>query len=400
MGLPIQTLQRADRALGAVAFRLLGPLRHLRRRAGEGAPERVLLVKFWGLGSLQLLTPAVAALRRRHPGATIELLTLRGNEAFARGLGVFDGVLTLDVDAGWAGVTRRIAGLLRELRARRYGVVYDFEFFTYFSGLVSLASGAPRSVGFSSIHVSRGGLHTDWVPFRRSWHVARNFRSLAGGEDGHPVAWEETTPYPVDAGARAEAAALLLEEGATSGPLVVLNPNAGELSLERRWPPERFAELARTLVLEDGARVALIGAPGERGRTREVAARAGELPPGALSNLAGRLSLATLCALFEEADCVVTNDSGPMHVAAALGAPTLGLFGPETPQLYRPLGPRARWLWSPPSCSPCLNVHENKLATCVRGLPECMTNLSVGAVLAAVRDELRAPRPRRTAQRN
>ena len=77
-----------------------------------------------------------------------------------------------------------------------------------------------------------------------------------------------------------------------------------------------------------------------------------------------------------------------MHLAAALGTPTFGLFGPETPVMYRPLGARAHALWNPPACSPCLNVHDNKLGGCFRGRPECMTNLSVGAVLAAVREEL------------
>src|SRR5690606_19124292 len=141
---------------------------------------------------------------------------------------------------------------------------------------------------------------------------------------------------------------------------VALNPNAGTLSLERRWPRDRFAELARRLVLEDGARVVLIGARGERGHVAEVVALAGELPEGRLADLSGRLSIGALHAVLESADAFVSNDSGPMHLGAAVGAPTLGLFGPETPVMYRPLGPRASVLYEPPACSPCINVHDNK----------------------------------------
>jgi heptosyltransferase-2 len=69
-----------------------------------------------------------------------------------------------------------------------------------------------------------------------------------------------------------------------------------------------------------------------------------------------------------------------MHIGAALGTPTLGLFGPETPVMYAPIGARTSALWRPPVCSPCINVHDNKVANCVRGHPECLTNLSVEEV--------------------
>src|SRR5690606_18774283 len=101
--------------------------------------------------------------------------------------------------------------------------------------------------------------------------------------------------------------------------LVVLNANAGRLSLERRWPATSFAELARRLVLEHGCSVALVGAPSEQRYVGELAARIGVLPAGRVMNLAGELTIGELCALLERATAVVTNDSGPMHLAAALG---------------------------------------------------------------------------------
>ena len=95
-------------------------------------------------------------------------------------------------------------------------------------------------------------------------------------------------------------------------------------------------------------------------------------------------------ALLASADAFVTNDSGPMHVASALGTPTLGLFGPETPVMYAPIGERARWLYAPPPCSPCINVHDNKLSVCVKGFAECLTNIGVEDVIDALRDELQS----------
>lgn len=393
MVVSMKRLQQADRFLGGPAFLVLRPLRGLLRRRGrEGTgPQRVLAIKFWGLGSLQLMTPAIRTLRRRHPGARLELLTLASNEAQARGLGVFDHVHTLDVARGWGGLVLGIVDLVRRLRRRRFDAAFDFEFFTRFSAVVSVLSGAPRSHGFVATGIHRDRLHTDGAHYQRTWHVARNFRALAGGEDGTEVAPGEVQPFRVTAADRAEVAAQLFTHGMGQRPLVVLNPNAGALSLERRWPAERFGQVALRLIEEDGLAVVLIGSAAERARTREVAAWAGGAAPGRLADLAGELSLGAVAALFESAAAFLTNDSGPMHLAAALGTPTVALFGPETPTLYRPLGPRVRVLYRPPACSPCINVHENKLADCVHGRALCLTEIGVGEVLQSLRAELSQP---------
>lgn len=392
--IPMKRLQVADHVLGVAACALLQPVRWLRAlRRDPLAPARdILLIKFWGIGSLQLLTPAIRALRMRHPEARLTLLTLAANAEFVRGLDVVDEVITLDVRSGrgavgWMRLLGRILGLAARLRRERFDRVYDFEFFTRFSALVALATGARETSGFASPHVNRGGFHRHTVPFNRYWHVARNFRALAGGENGRDVEPDDLVPYaptPADhAGLRAKLVAAGLPPGR---PFVVLNPNAGELSLERRWPAGSFAELARTIADEDGVPVVLVGARSEAEYVHGIAARVGDVRRGHLIDLAGQLSVGELCAALAEARTVVTNDSGPMHLAAALATPTIGLFGPETPVMYGPIGERSSALWRPPVCSPCINVHENKVLNCVRGFPECLVNLSVQVVL----DETRA----------
>lgn len=434
---PMKRLQRVDQRLGAAACALLQPLRWLRRRSrAADAPRRILCIKFWGIGSLQMLTAAARHLREEHPDAELALLTLAENETFARGLGVFDRVLVLDVHAargplGWCALTARITALVARLRRERFDTVYDFEFFTRFSALVTALSGARSTHGYAAPNVWRGGFHDRTVPFNRYWHATRNFRALAGGEDGEDVEPRDLAPFQPTAEHEAELDRALDEAGLDGArALVVLNPNAGQLSLERRWPASYFAELARALVLEDGLAVVLVGAPSEAEYVADIAraarssrrdaddartpgplrgandglaashvnsaedagtdsaARLAELPRGALVDVAGKLSIGGLAALLERADAVVTNDSGPMHVAAALGAPTIGLFGPETPVMYGPLGADCVGLWKPPACSPCINVHENKQSTCVHGRPECLVGISVDEVLAETRRAL------------
>lgn len=406
----MKRLQAADQVLGIALCALLQPVRWLRalRRDPIRPAHEVLLVKFWGIGSLQLLTPAVGVLRRRHPEARLTLLTLAANAEFVRGLGVFDDVMTLDVRSGrgpvgWARIHARILKLLLALRRRSFDRVYDFEFFTRFSALISLATGARETSGFASPHVNRGGFHHRTVPFNRYWHVARNFRALAGGENGREVEPDELVPHVIDETDRASLRRKLAAAGLPAGrSFVVLNPNAGELSLERRWPATSFAELARTLANEDGVPVVFVGAPSEAEYVHSIVARTGDVTRGHVLDLAGDLSIGELCAALADAHAVVTNDSGPMHVAAALATPTIGLFGPETPVMYGPLGERASALWRPPVCSPCINVHENKVANCVRGFPECLVNLSVAVVLEETRawmlDAVLVPAARRGAR--
>lgn len=397
--IPMRRLQQADKILGTLAFLALQPLRLVRKLWKPKPGNTVLMIKFWGIGSIQLLGPAVQSLRQRHPGCPIHILTLIENAEFARRLGLFDRVTTLDVaDSSWLRILKRIFTLLVELRRNRFRAVYDFEFFTRFSAVMTFLVRSPESTGFSSPHIWRGWLHSHNFPFNRYWHVGRNFRGLAGGENGHELTWRDLIPAQTNATDERELQDVISESSlAGAGPIVVLNPNAGSLSLERRWPPDHFAELARRLIREEGAQVALIGSAGEAEWTGQVAAMLGPQHGDHVANLAGKLSLGGLGVLLQRADVVVSNDSGPMHLAAAYGAPTLGLFGPETPVMYAPLGSSARALYRPPACSPCINVHENKVANCFRGKPECLLNLTVEDVLAETRALMARGRLRSTA---
>ncbi len=378
----MRALQAVDRRLGPLAGLLLRPLALGRRRSSDSV-SRLLVIKFWGLGSLQLATPAIRALRRQYPGATLTLLTLSGNRELAEGLGVFDEVRCLDLAArGRAALALRLLQMLRELRGAGFDRVYDFEFFTWFSALASLASGAPRTFGFAAPGVRRGGLHTDTVPFNRYWHVARNFRALAGGESGADITPEELSVFHVHADHERELD-LVLE--ATDRSLIVINPNAGDLAPERRWPAERFGAVAARLVREDGAHVVITGSASERDKTRAVLCAAGPHPSGRIQDLGGALSIGALHTLFRRAQLVISNDSGPMHLAAAQGAPTLGLFGPETPVMYAPIGQHTRVHYAPPLCSPCINVHDAKVLSCIHGQPECLMRIEVDDILTSAR---------------
>jgi ADP-heptose:LPS heptosyltransferase len=162
-------------------------------------------------------------------------------------------------------------------------------------------------------------------------------------------------------------------------PLVIINPNAGELTFLRRWPLDNFARLADALIERFHVQIFLIGAPGDRSYTERIHALVRHMSD--VKNIAGQTNLEELISLMRRSDLVITNDSGPLHLAIASGARTLSFFGPETPALYGPRGEGHIALYEGISCSPCLNAYNNKTSGCQNNV--CLQQISVGSALAA-----------------
>ncbi len=384
-----------DRRIGPLFCALLLAVKRLRLRprpaAAPDAVRKVLLLKFWGMGSIVLATPLLARLRARHPDARVDFVSLRENEALLRLLPGVERVFGLDLSRGNLRFLAEALRLLGRLRRERYDLLLDLEFFTRFSAAFSFLVGARCSHGFSAKGSWRGKLHDVEIPFNAYNHVASNFETLLHGDPMSPVrrgpAGAPRLPQLRAPDAAWEGCRALLERepGWRPGrPLVVLNPNAGDMALERRWPIERSAELLRLLCAERDVNVALIGARGERAFVDSVANASG----CEVANLAGRIDVAGLVALLAHADVLVTNDSGPMHLAAAAGTATVALFGPETPALYAPLqardGQQHRIHYLGLACSPCMFVHDNKVLSCWFAQARCMTGIEPSEVLASV----------------
>jgi lipopolysaccharide heptosyltransferase II len=396
-----------DNRVGPLACAALLAWKHLARRRREPRPpeavRRILLLKMWGMGSIVLASPLLARLRERYPNARIDFLSLRENAGVIGLYPELDRAVPIDLSRGVTRFLLDTLAAIRRLRRERYDLLLDLEFFTRFSAIVSFLVGPAWSHGFSAKGKWRGRLHDVEVPFNAYTHVTQNFLTLLAGDHMHPVddsalarddALPRLSPAP---GAwercRAKlAAAPAWREGA---PIVVVNANAGDMALERRWPVERMAELLAQLAARDAVNLVLIGGAAEREHVAEVARASGVAPQ--LIDVAGRTDLAELVALFARAAVVVTNDSGPMHIAAAAGASTVALFGPETPTLYGPLraapGQRHAVHYLRLGCSPCMFVHDNKVLSCWFSKARCMTGIASADVLASVEKLLAAPAP-------
>jgi heptosyltransferase-2 len=338
--------------------------------------ERILVRQVNWLGDAVLTLPALEALDRRFPQAEISVLAKPWVSGLFAGHPAVDRVLEFragDVHRGVMGRWR----LAKRLRDEGFDLAVLFPN-SLDAAVVPWLAGIPRRVGYPTD--GRRWLLTH--PARRptaapgNHQVERYFEIVrALGGDGTP-----SLRLRVPAEARQNARRLL--EGHAVGPtdlVVALNPGS-VYGGAKRWSPERFAAVADGLAERRGARILLIGSPQERPILDEVGAR---MRHPAI-NLGGRTDLGTLVGLLARIHLLLTNDTGAMHVAAAVDTPVLAIFGPTDAQATGPLGAHSRIVREPVPCSPCL----------LRECPidhRCMTRVTEDRVLQAALELLEAP---------
>jgi ADP-heptose:LPS heptosyltransferase len=384
-----RSMIRLDAALGlplcaAASFacllvRLVRPL----RRGPLQPPERVLVTKFLGLGSVLLATPLLRRLRETWPEAKISFLTFDANAAMARRLPNVDEVIVVHTSGGLLGLLLSVPRLLSSLRRRRFDLALDLEFYSRLSNLVTWGSGAHRRTGFFVRARWRGSLLTDPVYFNPTLPYGEAVLALL-----RPLGLEPEGEALLDGPSWTEDEELsawsrLATRGVPAdGTLVVINPNASDLCEERRWPAERFSRLVARFRGEvaQADRFVFIGVEADRASVREVLAAVPDDVAARCLDLAGRTTLLELSVLLRRSALLITNDSGPLHLAASLGVPTVSLYGPETPSLYGPVGPSHLVFYAGHWCSPCLSVYNAKIAMC-DGENECMRRIGLEQVI-------------------
>lgn len=333
----------------------------------QSAARGTLIADTSFLGDVLCAEPLVRAAGRAFPGEPVDFLTAPGAAPLLQGHPVLRQVLVFDkrgADRGLAGLWRTA----RRLRAAGYARVWCTHRSWRTALLLALAR-IPERAGFAN--ASGAWAYTRRVPYRKDAHeIERNLDFAGGG------AWEPPRVHPSDAD-RAQAAEL-----APPAPFVALAP--GSLWATKRWPEEKFAELARALAA-GGAHVALLGGPDDRALCERIAAAAGG---GArVVNLAGRTGLRASCALIARAACLVTNDSAPMHLGVAAGVPVIGIYCSTVPAFgFAPRGPRDSVVEvAGLDCRPC-GIHG--FQACPLGHFRCGRDLAAERVLQEVRRHL------------
>ncbi len=374
-----------DRALGGVVLGALRPLKAIEDIVGGDAPLRavreICAVKFWGIGNAALLLPVLEDLKARYPAARLTVVTLRGNEPLFEG--VADRVLAVRMAPLHAALDLLRAAAT--LRRSRVDLALDFEQYVRTSQALLWLAGARQVIAFDTEGQERAALADVKVPYDDTRHTGESYLDLARAAGVREEAYRPGG-LRVDAQAAASVDAWCRLRSVPPRPLVLLHPGSGDNFHGRRWPTRRFGLVARRLVDEAGAVVAITGGRGERGLAREVL----EASARDLWDLSGTLDLVELVALVARARVLVSNDSGPVHLASALGVPVLGLYGPNSPALYGPLSPGSVAFYDAPPCSPCITNFNYKTSRCRN--PVCIAAIDADPVARAALSLLAARR--------
>ncbi len=383
----ISTMKKIDRWLGYPACGLLRLVDLIRLKQKPEKIQRILVIKFWGMGSLILSLPVFRALREVYPGAELGFATLSRNQALVDLLGISDRAIYLDLRAGSGRIFFRILKFFFQLYQYHPQLVIDLEYLTRFSALASYFSRAPIRVGFHSWDVWRGELHNLRVPFNPYWHASKNFLNLVTRACGRELKFSFDFSLPPDRSAKQSLDLKLKEKGiGEEERILVVNPNASTIALERRWPPEYFVRLIDMILEEKLGKVILIGAPDEKEFVRQILEQVKDKE--SCFSLAGELEIKELVELLRRAELLITNDSGPLHLASLLDTKTISFFGPETPQLFGPLGEGHTVLYLGIDCSPCITVYNAKTVRCLLSRPECLYGITPQMAFEKVKEAL------------
>jgi ADP-heptose:LPS heptosyltransferase len=374
------------------------PLREVYAGAFTGARDRVrriLAVKLDHIGDLVTALPALRRLKAHFPQAWLDLLAAPSSLAIAGLERAVDEIMPFAFFEARSGLGRKALRrqefdeLEARLTARRYDLAVDLRKLGDTRDLLRL-SHAPVLAGFDNEHAF------PWLDIALEWegdalqkpkrsHVAQDLLNLADAV-GNAFADEALT---IGAGAPALPAALTRDfPELLAQDYVVIHPAAG--SALRQWPAAHFAVLIDLLSQRDAARIVLIGGPDERDIADSVLALARH--GDAVLNLVGRSKLAELPAILAHSLLFVGNNSGPSHIAAGLGVPTVAVHSAiVASEEWGPLGPAALALRRDMSCAPCYIVDVDQ---CHRGMA-CLTTITPGAV-HAVCERFLSLRGRRT----
>jgi ADP-heptose:LPS heptosyltransferase len=379
---------RRERALVGAADRVLAvagaATRLFRRGRRPVEPRRILLLRLERIGDLLMALPAIADVRALAPAAEIDLAVGSWNADLAGAMAPVTRVATLDAawlarDGGGLGLPS-LVGAARRWRHAGYDLAINFEP-DIRSNLLLAASGAAWTAGYRS---GGGGALLDVaLDYDPRAHTTDNARRLVSTVFGRSPAPENGRTLVVPPEAHAHAARLL---PASRGPIVGVHVGGGRAI--KQWEPDRFADVARRLIAASNATIVLTGSTGDRPLV-DVVTRA--LPGDHVIDAAGDLDLLTVAAVLERVDLLITGDTGPMHLAVAVGTPVVAVFGPSEPARYAPRGPHDRVVRVDLPCSPCNRIRLPP-ARCVGHTPDCLAFVSADSVFTAAMSVLEATR--------
>ena len=365
-------MRRIDFYAGFFLCRIMAFLQRIRGKSRKTPSvllslnnKKVLIIKFLGFGSIIMTAPLMRELKRIFPEVKIHFLTFSDNVQICESIPLIDKTYYLEKKSFYV-FLKSLAENLLSIRKQNYDVVFNLEFFSNFSLLVTSLSRAKLAVCFGGRHEYRKMLCQRIVSYENESHVIdKFFNFLKLFIPASSIYERELMELEESPEARKRALDLLTGKNINIERdfLVIININAGEMSRIRKWPLEYYQEIVTFLLKKKSVKIILIGGKED---TPYVAQLEKMIPSTQerILNLSGRITLKELISLIKISRLFIGNDSGPLHIAEACRLPNVSFFGPESPRVYGHPGSNNYTFYSNLPCSPCLNVYTNKDTRC------------------------------------
>jgi ADP-heptose:LPS heptosyltransferase len=380
----IRVKQKIDYFAGYALIGLLLPVTRLlgitlrRDHTATYPPRRILFIKLLGLGSLIVASNTVMAIRERYPGTRLILLTDANIAAGIAPFGLFDEIVVVDTQA--ASTTGRdvFRFLLKSWRWRNLWVI-DLEVYSKLTTVFALLTLARNRFGFYLSPVPfRKYLNTHNIVFNPDAFLEDNYEAMAQAVTGVPV----PTPQPPPGQRRLDK------------PYIILNNTCSALANERKLPDKTLAEVCAWILENTSYGLALLGTPTDKSGIDHLIEETPALKcrQQRILNYAGKADDFPSYYRFlrDEGVCLVTIDSGPLHIARKLGLPTVSVWGPTNPENYLKILPEEKshhlFYYSETPCSPC--IHRYHPLPC-GGNNFCMKNISSVMIIGRLAELLR-----------
>jgi len=336
--------------------------------------QRILVCKFKGLGSIIQSTPLLNALRSKYPNATIIYVSSRSNKSLLDRIDVLDDCYYLEDRSMFKLFASFMVTWWKILKFRPQ-IYIDLEIYSNFSTVLTAFSLANNRFGYYLRGSEyRLGIYTHMMFYNIQTPISKIYLQFASLLDvdtneaalidlGNSLGNDIILQLPID----------------VSEPFILINPNASDLRVERRWPRDNFVSLIGHIAIKyPSLAIYLIGVSAEAPYTDQIAQKTNLAN---VKSLAGKTTMHQLILMIQKATLMVSNDTGPMHIAFSCKTPIICLFGPCSPDHYSLQLPNIKAIYKKVYCSPC--VHEFSQPPC-KGDNKCMQLISIDEVLQQV----------------
>lgn len=371
----LKLIRIIDYYLGIIFIKILFIFKNHKKTTKNVEVKKILLIKFFGFGNLIMSSPILKELKNKYPKSDIDYLTLKNNKGILEGYPNFLNKIHY-LDIGGISLINNSIKLLTKLR-KKYDLIIDLDQFARYSAIITFLLNPKISIGYNTKNAERHYLYDYKVKYKANKHVVEEFNNLL-----IPLGIKQNKnlfliKLKTDNIIKKKVNQWLKQNRIYDNKIIGIHTGTSNNATQRKWP--YFKELIEIILKKTQFKIILTASPSEYEECGKLIHRL-KVNKNLLKNIkiSKGINLRELPELINNMDLFISNDTGPLHLAAAQKIKVIGLYGPNTPHLYGPYTKNKVIFYKKLKCSPCITNFNNKDHNCKN--PICMKKISIKEV--------------------